>query len=592
MRPSRRLLIPAALAVLVAAVSFGRPLASGAVTNSGNWSTYMHDATRSAHNADESLLSVADAPALAKAWSFPTGDAIAASASIVDGVAYVGSWDGNMYAINAQTGAQKWKTFLGQTDPDCAGPTGITSSATVLNGVVYVGGGDTEWYALDATNGAILWHVFVGSNDAVTGGNYNWASPLIYGGFAYIGVSSFCDSPLVQGKLLQVNLATHAVTHTFKVVPDGQLGGGIWGTPSVDTATNRVFVTTGNENQAGQIYARAIVALDATDLSVKDLWQVPVATPGLDYDWSTTPVFFTNSSAQAMITATNKDGHVYAFARNNLAAGPVWSKLIARPGPDPEAGDSSVSSATFDGTRLYVAGNVTTINSVAYDGSVRALNPDTGAIIWEHPAPGNVLPALASANGLVFDGAGSTFEVLNAATGSVLFSYVTGGPIFSPASISRGTVFFGSGDQSLYAFRSTTAPADTDLDGVPNATDNCPNISNPDQLNTDAANTANFRPGADALGDACDNDISGDGYTNAQKTAAGKNPLLYCEIRRADVDGDGVVSIIDLADVALFFSTQVPPSPERFKQDADNTLSILDLADMGLVYTKNVSACP
>jgi hypothetical protein len=322
------------------------------------------------------------------------------------------------------------------------------------------------------------------------------------------------------------------------------------------------------------------------------VWQVPVATPGLDYDWSTTPVLFTNSSAQPMVTATNKDGHAYAFNRNNLAAGPVWSKLIARPGPDPEAGDASASSATFDGTRLYVAGNVTTIGGTSYNGSVRALNPDTGAILWEHPAGGSVLPALASANGLIFDGAGSTFEVLNAATGAVLFSHTTGGPIFSPASISRGTVFFGSGDQSLYAFHSSTAPVDADLDGVPNATDNCPNVFNPDQLNTDAANTGNNRPGSDALGDACDSDIDGDGYTNAQETALGENPASYCAIMRADVDGDGAVSILDLTDVAQYFTEQVPPAPERYKQDADNSISVLDLTDMANYFLENVSACP
>ena len=577
---------------------FARPSASSAVTNAGNWSTYMHDTSRSANNSDESLLSVVDAPALAISWSFPTGDFVAASPTVVDGVVYVGSWDGFMYAIDAQTGVQKWKKFLGQTTPNCAGPTGITSSATVQNGVVYVGGGDANWYALDATNGTILWHVFTGDNNGVTGGHYNWSSPLVYGGFAYIGVASFCDSPLVQGQLLQVSLATHLVVHTFNVVPNGAVGGGVWGSPSVDPATNRVFVTTGNEDPActlpcpSQPYARTIVALDATDLTVKDYWQVPVATPGLDYDWSTTPVLFTNSSAQPMITATNKDGLVYAFNRNNLAAGPVWSKLIARPGPDPESGDASASSAAFDGTRLYVAGNVTTIGGISYNGSVRALNTDTGAVVWEHPTGGSVLPALSYANGLVIDGAGDTVEALNAATGAVVFSHTTGGPIFSPAAISRGTIFVGSGDQALYAFRSTSAPADSDLDGVQDVTDNCPLVSNPAQLNTDAANAANNRAGSDALGDACDPDISGDGYTNAQKMAAGKSLLLYCDIRRADVDGDGAVSILDLTKVAQYFTQAVPPAPERMNQDATPSISILDLTKMAHVFTQNVSACP
>ena len=230
----------------------------------GDWPTYLHDSGRSAANLDESLISPVNAPQLFNAWSFTTGGFIAASPTVVGGVVYVGSWDGYMYAIDAQTHAQKWKSpFLGQTTPDCAGATGITSTATVDNGVVYVGGGGQYWYALNASTGSILWQVYTGDNNGVTGGHYNWSSPLIYNGFAYIGIASFCDSPLVQGQLLQVNLTTHLVTHTFNVVPNGQAGGGVWSSPSVDTATNRVFITTGNEGpQSGQIYARAIIALD------------------------------------------------------------------------------------------------------------------------------------------------------------------------------------------------------------------------------------------------------------------------------------------------------------------------------------------
>lgn len=61
---------------------------------------------------------------------------------------------------------------------------------------------------------------------------------------------------------------------------------------------------------------------------------------------------------------------------------------------------------------------------------------------------------------------------------------------------------------------------------------------------------------------------------------------------RADVGGDHVVSILDLADVAQYFTGQVPPAPERYKQDADNLISILDLADMAIHFTENISACP
>ena len=133
---------------------------------------------------------------------------------------------------------------------------------------------------------------------------------------------------------------------------------------------------------------------------------------------------------------------------------------------------------------------------------------------------------------------------------------------------------------------------DSDGDGVPDAIDNCPSVANPDQKNTDAGNTALNRPGADTLGDACDDDIDGDGYTNTQEAAIGKDPDTYCAIMRADVDGDGVVSILDLTKVALFFTQSAPPAPTRYLQDADHVISILDLTRMGLLFTLPVSSCP
>ena len=49
---------------------------------------------------------------------------------------YVGSGDGNVYALNASTGAQLWSY-----------PTGTSlSSPAVANGVVYVGSNDGNIY--------------------------------------------------------------------------------------------------------------------------------------------------------------------------------------------------------------------------------------------------------------------------------------------------------------------------------------------------------------------------------------------------------------------------------------------------------------
>lgn len=139
---------------------------------------------------------------------------------------------------------------------------------------------------------------------------------------------------------------------------------------------------------------------------------------------------------------------------------------------------------------------------------------------------------------------------------------------------------------------SATDP-DTDLDGACDALDNCPDIPNPDQRNLDAGNVTNDLAGADGLGDACDDDTDGDGYTDSAEAAMNpaKDPLSYCAIMRADVDGDGLVSILDISTSAARFTQSIPPAPERLAQDADALISILDLSRMAAEFTTSIAAC-
>jgi hypothetical protein len=73
------------------------------------------------------------------------------------------------------------------------------------------------------------------------------------------------------------------------------------------------------------------------------------------------------------------------------------------------------------------------------------------------------------------------------------------------------------------------APADTDGDGVPDGSDNCPAVANPTQGDLDA----------DAIGDACDDDVDGDGI------ALTDNCLLTPNPDQADADGDGIGDVCD-----------------------------------------------
>ncbi len=432
-------------------------LSSAQAVTVDDWPTYMHDPSRTGASAD-TTFAPANAAQLTKLWTYKTGGGIATSASVVNGIVYVGSWDGYEYALDAATGTLKWKTNLGQTvAPNCIPATiGVTSTATVTNGVVYVGGGDAFWYALDANTGNVLWKINTGDNSA-TGGHYNWSSPLIYNGFAYIGIASNCDEPLVQGLLWKVDLQTHQVVKTFEVVPAGQVGGGIWTTPVIDPETNTIYFTTGTQSLTTQTYSQAIVALDATTLAVKSSWQIPFDQAGIDLDWGTSPVFFKDANGQKRVSAINKDGFVYSFDAANLGAGPIWQDEIAETGSCPPCGNGSVSTSAFANGTLYVSGGNTTIGGKGYQGSVRAINATTGAVLWEHGTTNPVIPALAYTNGLVIDGAGPIFEVLNATTGERLYSYQTTG-IYAPAAVANGRIFDSALDGTIYAFGLPAVP--------------------------------------------------------------------------------------------------------------------------------------
>ncbi|HYM14127.1 MAG TPA: PQQ-binding-like beta-propeller repeat protein, partial [Dehalococcoidia bacterium] len=458
-------LVPFALAVaaLISVLPFARSHgdASAATTD---WPTFMHDTARTGAGSD-TTISTANAAQLSNVWTLPTGGVIAGGAAIVGNTAYIGSWDGYLYAINVTTGAQLWRQFLGLTSvTGCHGTNnmGVTSSPAVANGVVYVGGGDSNWYALDAGTGAVLWTVPTGDNSAA-GGHYNWSSPLIYNGSAYIGIASNCDNPLVQGQLLRVDLSTHAIVDTFNFVPNGQVGGAVWTSPSVDPATNTVFVTTGTEGTqpiTTQPLADAIVALDASTLALKSSWQIPINQAVNDSDWGVSPLLFTDASNRQLVGSINKDGYLYVLDRNNLAAGPVWEKLIAVGGATPQYGEGSVSNMAFDGTTLYVAGGNTTINGVAVTSSVRAVRPSDGTFLWEQ-GTGLILAALAYSNGIVVDGGGSNIEVRSAATGALLSSYATGSQIFGPPAIGGGRIIQGSTNSNIYALGITNGPTNT-----------------------------------------------------------------------------------------------------------------------------------
>ena len=96
---------------------------------------------------------------------------IDSSPAVVNGVVYFGSGDGNVYALNASTGAKLWSLYHRRRS--------VISSPAVANGVVYIGSDDDNVYALNASTGAKLWSYTTGSNVG--------SSPAVVNGVVYVG---------------------------------------------------------------------------------------------------------------------------------------------------------------------------------------------------------------------------------------------------------------------------------------------------------------------------------------------------------------------------------------------------------------------
>ena len=84
-----------------------------------------------------------DAASGALKWKFKTGDVVHASPALSDGTLFVGSWDSYFYALDSATGKEKWRFKTGE-DPNIHNQVGIQSSAAVADGVVYFGCRDSK----------------------------------------------------------------------------------------------------------------------------------------------------------------------------------------------------------------------------------------------------------------------------------------------------------------------------------------------------------------------------------------------------------------------------------------------------------------
>ncbi|MFI2664310.1 outer membrane protein assembly factor BamB family protein [Micromonospora carbonacea] len=424
-------LFMAALVPISLTLSVMSPVSSAAVApaagprTGSNWSTWQKDVIGSRFNPQEKQFTEHSVQSLKLKWAFVFPDVDGATSSqpaVVDNTLYVGSRDAKFYALDATTGATKWVFDV----TPISGPIDATNTNALRDGPSVVGNkvifGDYRGYvyALNKDTGALIWATRVSDHAlaALTG------SPLVHRGRVYIGVSSSEAKASAdpgypcctfRGQLVALNLATGAVDWRYYTTPQPVLdgtwpdgspryapaGAPVWNSPAIDPISNTVYFGTGQSYSGTTGDHNSVIALDAKtgalrwkqQMNQEDTWTVGCIVPSpqphcegleggtnLDYDFGASPNVFITPQGRRLVGIGQKSGVYHTFdARTGEI---VWQQQVGVPQPNGGWGGVQWGSS-FDGKRLYVA------TWQANPGTLFALDPADGHILWRTPNPAN-----------------------------------------------------------------------------------------------------------------------------------------------------------------------------------------------------------
>ena len=99
-----------------------------------------------------------------------TGGDLWSTPLFANGKVYVGSLDGNLYAVDPTSGKEQWRFNAGK---------GIVSKPEISSGTIYVGGFGGQLFAVDASTGSQKW--------AFKAESWVWSRPVVANGKVYFG---------------------------------------------------------------------------------------------------------------------------------------------------------------------------------------------------------------------------------------------------------------------------------------------------------------------------------------------------------------------------------------------------------------------
>jgi outer membrane protein assembly factor BamB len=228
-------------------------------------------------------------------WSFNTGNSNSTSAAVSNGVVYFGTGKGNIYAVNATTGAQIWVATTGAA---------VSSSPALSLGsnMVLAGSNDHYLYALNATSGVRLWR-FVTSAPI-------WSSPAVADSRVFFGSD---DYNLYALGVVAPRLQATVFPSTTSLKP-GQL------------STLTITVTNGSAPQIG-------VTLVLTSSAGGGFTQPIMGSPGLYYSNFTAPLVSSTTNTIIQVVAS-QTGFLSGSAQTTITLNP-FPPLTVSASPKP-----------------------------------------------------------------------------------------------------------------------------------------------------------------------------------------------------------------------------------------------------------------
>lgn len=428
-------------------------------------------------SADIAHLEAKDIPRLKVKWVLGYPHAVRARSrpTFAYGALYVGSQDGVVYALDAKSGCIRW-TF--KTSAEVRTPVVIPAGQSTGVKRAYFGDLIGRVYAVDALTGRELWRTRVEEHPSAT----ITAAPIAYGDSVYVGVSSLEEATVVatypcctfRGSVVALDGATGKVRwkrYTIDETPQqvgttdkgvglfAPSGAAVWNAPTLDVQRGLLYVGTGN-NYTGPADSRsnAILAMDLRTGEIRWAWQIVggdawnvgcmVGLPtcpknsGPDADIGSGVVFGTLADGTQRFFVGLKSGRTLSVDPDTHDRA-LWTVRLGRGSIQ---GGIQFGMA-FDGQRLYVPiadmGNSMDVSTQARDadaGAPRpglyAIDPNSGAILWQAKPPDacngrafcdrGILASIAAIPGAVFAGhMDGWVRAYDSASGRVVWEYDT-----------------------------------------------------------------------------------------------------------------------------------------------------------------------